>query len=223
VEIRPDTSDGALPVTAVNVALADAILAHSGKIPLIFASDCTSALGAMKGLERRKPAVVWYDAHGDFNTPQTSPSGFLGGMPLAMLVGRGQMGYMNGIGLSPIQERDVVLTDARDLDPDESLALRQSRVVHLREIDDLLTTSLPDRPLYIHMDLDVVDPAEMPGLWYPTPGGPSVEAVNTTLKRVVSARKLAGALFSLWNNSLVSDDRSLQNTLTMVRTLVQYA
>lgn len=220
VTIRPDYGDGALPVTAVNVALADAIIAHREKTPLIFASDCTSVLGAMKGLERQRPAVIWYDAHGDFNTPQTSPSGFLGGMPLAMLVGRGHMGYMNGIGLSPLHERDVVLVNARDLDPDESLALRESRVTHLTDTSDLLTASLPDRPLYIHMDIDVIDPAEMPGLGYPAPNGPSVAAVNATLKRVVTERRLAGALFSLWNDSLVNDDRSLQNTLSMVRTIV---
>ena len=223
VDIRPDTGDGALPVTAVNVAIADTILAYPGKTPLIFASDCTSALGAMRGLMRQRPMVIWYDAHGDFNTPETSPSGFLGGMPLAMLVGRGHMGYMNGIGLAPIKERDVILTDGRDLDPEERVALGQSQVVHLPSVDDLLTRSLRERPVYIHLDLDVVDPSEMPGLWYPAPGGPSVAAVNASLQHVAAAQPLAGALFTLWNNSLVSDDRALQHTLTMVRTIVEHA
>lgn len=110
-------------------------------MPLIFASDCCSALGAMKGFEAQSPAVLWYDAHGDFNTWETTPSGFLGGMPLAWLVGRGDMQVMNGVGLSPILERDVFITDARNLDPGEAIALRESAVTHLPCLD--VETALP--------------------------------------------------------------------------------
>jgi arginase len=217
VDITPDTSGD--PVIAVNRALADTIKAHADKTPLIFAADCVSALGALKGLEAQRPGVLWYDAHGDFNTWETTPSGFLGGMPLAMLTGRGDMQYMRGIDLAPISDEDIVITDARDLDPEEEVALRQSKVSHLPNIDDLLSAPLPDRPMYIHMDVDVLDPAEMPGLMYPALGGPSVEQVNKTVKRVMSERPTAGILFSLWNGSMVTDDRALQSTLRLVRTM----
>ena len=75
VDIQPDYETYPEQVVAVNVALAEAIKAHADKTPLIFAGDCTFALGAMKGLEDQHPAILWYDAHGDFNTPATSPSG----------------------------------------------------------------------------------------------------------------------------------------------------
>jgi arginase len=220
VDVVPDpaTADSVL---AVNRALAQTIQAHADKIPLIFAGDCVSALGALKGLEAQQPAVIWYDAHGDFNTWETTPSGFLGGMPLAMLVGRGDMRYMSGIDLPPIREDNILITDARDLDPEEAIALRASKLTHLPDVDALLTAPLPDRPLYVHMDVDVIDPAEMPGLGYPAPGGPSAAQVIATLRRVVRDGTIAGVLFSLWNEGMVmaDDDRALQTTLSMIRTI----
>ncbi|MBZ0302102.1 MAG: arginase family protein, partial [Anaerolineae bacterium] len=178
-----------------------------------------SALGALKGLEAQRPAVLWYDAHGDFNTWETTPSGFIGGMPLAMLVGRGDLQYLRGIDLTPLAEDDIVITDARDLDPQEAVALGESRVTHLPKVEDLLAAPLPDKPLYIHMDVDVIDPSKMPGLGYPAPGGPSVEQVLATLRRVIKERPLAGMLFSLWDQSKVTDERALQAVLRMVRTV----
>jgi arginase len=221
LDVEPDFDAESDPVVAVNRALAAVIAAHPGRIPLIFAADCTSALGAVKGLASRAPAILWYDAHGDFNTPETSPSGFLGGMPLAMLVGRGDMSLLDGVGLTPLPESDVILTDARDLDPAERRALRESAVIHLPNFDDLLTHPLPDKPLYIHLDTDVINPAEMPAMSYPAPGGPSVEAVAASLRRVAREGQIAGILFGLWNAEIASDDRPLQGTLRLVRAFVE--
>ncbi|MCD4684907.1 MAG: arginase family protein, partial [Anaerolineae bacterium] len=80
VKVTPHRNESN-PLSAVNCALADAVAAHRDALPIIFASDCVSALGTVKGLDR-EVAVLWYDAHGDFNTLETTPSGFLGGMPL---------------------------------------------------------------------------------------------------------------------------------------------
>ncbi|NPV67297.1 MAG: arginase family protein [Anaerolineae bacterium] len=220
VDVTPDFSSGIDPVAAVNIALAEAVSAHAGDIPLIFAADCVSCLGAMKGLERHAPAIVWFDAHGDFNTPQTTPSGFLGGMPLAMLVGRGDLRLLRALDLQPVAEQDVILTDARDLDPLESIALRGSQVRHLLKVRELLTAPLPDRPLYVHLDTDVIDPAEMPGLGYPAPAGPSVEMVEAALRRVVREGQPIGILFSLWNATLTDDPRALATTLRLARAFV---
>jgi arginase len=129
---------------------------------------------------------------------------------------------MHGLGLAPMAEENIIISDARDLDPEEGEALRSSKLIHYPSVDDLLTAPLPDQPLYIHMDIDVVDSNEMPGLGYPVPGGPTTAQVNTTLKRVVSERPVAGVLFSLWNDSLTEDDRALQYVLSMVRTIVEH-
>lgn len=192
-DINPDFDSAEHPAVAVNRALAETIRTHPDQTPLIFAADCVSALGALKGLEAQQPDVLWYDAHGDFNTWETTPSGFLGGMPLAMLVGRGDMQFMRGIGLAPLDEECILITDARDLDPEEEVALRESKLTHLKQVSDLQTATLP--------------------------GGPSASQVMETLKRVVAERPLSGVLFSLWNNALVTDDQALQTTLRLVRTI----
>lgn len=220
VDIEPDYNAYSDPVVAVNVALADAIRAHSDKTPLIFAGDCVFALGAMKGLEAQHPAIIWYDAHGDFNTPETTPSGFLGGMPLAALVGRGNEELMRAVGLSPIVEHDVFITDARDLDAEEGENLKSSALQHLVDVNELLTASLPKKPLYIHFDTDVVRLDDMPPMNYPAQGGPSLEETLTTLERVTRDGEVAGILFSLWNQELDGAAIALESTLKVVRGFV---
>jgi arginase len=222
VTIMPDYATHTTPVTAVNKALAEAILAHRDHFPIIFAADCTSALGAVKGLVSEAGlGVVWLDAHGDFNTPETSPSGFLGGMPLAMLVGRGEQNLMTGVGLQPLHEQDVILTDARDLDPGEAAALKASAVIHLPDVRDLQTFPLPDKPLYVHLDVDVINPDEMPAIRYAATGGPSLADTTAGLQRVVREGQVAGLLISLWNSDLATDKRPLQATLALVQAFVE--
>ena len=219
IDIDPDFAAADDPVVAVNRALADAIAARKDKIPLVFANDCTSCLGMVKGLERRSPVVLWYDSHGDFNTPETTPSGFLGGMPLAALVGRGNQHLMQGLKLQPIQESDVIITDVRNLDPEEGDMLRASDVTIYETLAALDSAELPARPLYIHFDADVVDCAEMPAMSYPEPGGPSLQESVESLQHVRARGDVAGALFSLWNGALAGADEAMAATLELIRAL----
>lgn len=219
VEIAPDFAAEPDPVVAVNRALAAAIAAHAGRVPLVFANDCTSCLGMVKGLEAQAPAILWYDAHGDFNTPETTPSGFLGGMPLAALVGRGNQHLMRGVDLEPIAEADVIVTDVRNLDPEESLMLRESDVTIYETLEALHEAPPTDRPLYIHFDTDVVDCAEMPAMSYPEPGGPSLDECIASLKRVLEHGNTVGILFSLWNDTLDGGADAMSATLRLIRAL----
>jgi arginase len=219
IDIQPDFATGADPVVAVNRALADTIKAHNDKVPIVFASDCTGCLGMVKGLESYQPAILWYDSHGDFNTPETSPSGFLGGMPLATMVGRGNAHLMRGIALDPVSELDVIVTDVRNLDPEEGEMLRASDVTIYEHVNDLLTATLPDKPIYIHFDTDVVDSADMPATNYPEPNGPSLAETATTLHHVVDNNNVVGVLFSLWNDTLDDADKALSGTLELVRAI----
>jgi arginase len=219
IDVQPDFA-APDPITAVNRALAGVIAAHRDRVPLVFASDCMSSIGAIKGLGG-DVGVIWCDAHGDFNTPETTPSGFLGGMPLAMLVGRGDQRYMQGVGLGPLDERDIILTDARDLDPGEAVALRESAVMHLPDISALMTARLPDKPLYVHLDTDVVNTADMPAMAYPAAGGPSLAQTADALTHVARSGRIAGLLVSLWNGQLATNKRPLESTLRLVRALVE--
>jgi arginase len=155
--------------------------------PLVLSGDCTTSLGVVAGLQRAgiQPAVVWFDGHGDVQTPETSASGYLGGMPLRQLVGGADRTVAERIGLRSIPEEDVVLVDARDLDPPEAdfLATSPIRRVGVDEV----AGAVPRRPVYLHVDVDVVDPRDLPGLLFPAPDGPRLPAVATAVRDVVAS------------------------------------
>ena len=219
LDVVPDFGSADDPVVAVNRALAGAIAANRDRTPIVFASDCTSCLGMMKGLEARRPALLWYDAHGDFNTPETTPSGFLGGMPLAALTGRGNQHLMRGLDLSPMRESDIAICDVRNLDPEEAVMLRASQVTIHETLDALDADPMPKKPLYIHFDIDIVDSAEMPALGYPEANGPSLAACATSLRHQARRSNLAGVLFSLWNGEMPGADEAMTATLQLIRAL----
>ena len=154
--------------------------ARDGARPVSLAGDCCATIGVVAGLQRAgvKPTLLWLDAHGDFNTWETTPSGFLGGMPLAMLVGRGEQTMLKAIGVNRFPEERVTLSDARDLDPDEKVTLNDSRVHRIGDLKTLLASELLDAPLYIHFDTDIVNPLDAPAQSYAATGGPSADEVE---------------------------------------------
>jgi len=197
---------------AVHSPLAQAVqnTVHSGQRPVSVAGDCCAVLPVMAGLQRAAvaPRLLWLDAHGDFNTPETSPSGFIGGMPLAMLVGRGDQSLMHHLRMSPIPERDVVLFNARDLDPKEREALDGSKVHHLKTLDALATEPLADRPLHIHLDVDVINPLDCPAVHYPASGGPRLAELEAALRRLVSTGRPVSISMTTWKVDEDPDGRS---------------
>ena len=156
--------------------LADAVAAETDKVPVVVFAECTLAPGIVAGLERRlgrTPAVLWLDAHGDLNTPASSPSGFPGGMPLAALVGWCHPAWREAGGMSVVPEAHVALVDGRDLDPPEAELLHASDIIVGRSVGDALDFLPADRPIYVHFDTDILDPADVAGAEYEVPGGPT--------------------------------------------------
>jgi arginase len=211
---RPELPSGPkqLRMTAIHRPLAEltAETLHNGERPVSIAGDCCSAIGVLAGLQRAgiAPTLIWFDAHGDFNTWESTPSGFLGGMPLAMLVGRGEQTMLKTLDLHPLPEKNVILTDARDLDPQERESVENAAITHIPDVKDLLQCPLPDGPLYIHLDTDIVDPHEAPAMNYPAPGGPSAEELRMVMKRLNQAGNLAAVSMSTWNPNLDHDGKS---------------
>ncbi len=161
-------------------------------VPLVMSGDCTTSLATVTGLQRAglDPSIVWFDAHGDLQTLETTTSGYIGGFPLRMLVGYRPELIGTRLGLSPITEERVVLADARDLDPPEREYLQTAQIRH-RTVEELASAELPDGPIYLHIDVDVLDPADLPGLLYPTEGGPSVAAVSAAIAHVIGTGRVA--------------------------------
>jgi arginase len=217
VEIAPQFNDDEEPVVSVNRALAKAIRDHADSLPLILAGDCTSCWGAMAGLSAQHPDVLWYDAHGDFNTPETSPSGFLGGMPLAAMVGKGNEKLVQAIGLKTIPESSVTLVDARDLDPEEGNLLRESDVNHLPDVADIKARTWEHRPMYIHFDGDVLRLEDNPAVGYPASGGPTLQETIASVQHAIQNSDVQGVLFTLWDNRKPGAETSQESLLSVVR------
>ncbi len=178
------------------------------ELPVSIAGDCGAALPVMSGLQRAglDPVLVWLDAHADFNTLATSPSGFLGGMPLAMMVGRGDLSIPEKTGQTAVREDDVWLIDARDLDPLEAKALAASNVN--RADLGALGTLVFDRPVHLHIDNDIIDAKEVPANNYPVADGPSLadtieKCLEFALQNHICALSLSG-----WNGQLDADGKT---------------
>ena len=149
--------------------------------PLVLGGCCCSHIGAVEGLAARheRLGVVWLDAHGDLNTPQSSPSGNQWGMPLRMLIDGGA-----------IEACDVALVGARNLDPPEV------EFMMVNGIDDDVERVLANASaVYIALDCDVLDPDEMT-VFMPEPGGPSLAEVEKLLGRICDRGSVVGAGFT---------------------------
>jgi arginase len=198
VESAPGNAGDPWPdLVRLYAPLADAV--EKLKNPVVLSGDCITALAVLAGVQRSgvDAALVWLDAHGDFHTEQTTASGYLGGLPLAKAVGRGDQSLPQGLGLTPIADDRALLVDARDLDPPEVAALSASKV--RRAGVDSVREALPDGPLHLHVDLDVFDAGLLNGLRFPAPNGPGIEAVSTAVRAVAeSGRLIALSIAATW-------------------------
>jgi len=189
---------------------------------LAVSGDCTTSLGVLAGLQRagHDVGIVWFDAHADFHTEATTTSGYLGGMPLALAVGLGSRTLPETLGLRSIPESRVVLVDARDTDPGEQVLLEQSSVKRIR-VPDLAVSDLPEGEFYLHIDVDVCDPSDVPDLLYPTPGGPALADVFAAIGRVVETGRVAAVgIAATWqqNSAAAPAQRDVVRRLAKVAT-----
>jgi arginase len=171
----------------------------SGRTPVAISADCISCLGTLGGLmagvdvRAERIGVVWLDAHGDFNTAATSPTGYLDGMALAAAVGREWGTVAAGIpGFRPIDPANVIHLGGRDFDQGEVVRLEEADVLLLRpSVLKTVTVGL-DRAfdslagrvdaVYLHLDLDVLDPSVGIANGYAAAGGLSVEELMAVLR-----------------------------------------
>ncbi|ORJ55855.1 arginase [Geothermobacter hydrogeniphilus] len=175
-----------------------------GYIPLILGGDHSLAIGSVGGAsDAASTGLLWIDAHGDFNTPRSSPSGNIHGMPLATLLGEGDPGLVNvGRKGAKLRGEDVVLLGIRDLDDEEKERVRASGicVLTMRDIDqrgmgavmeEALERLSGHARLHVSLDVDAVDPREAPGVGTPVPGGLSYREAQLVMEMVADSGRLA--------------------------------
>lgn len=211
-------------MAALNENLAEFVreAVAAGDRPVSVNGDCCVAIGMLAGLQRARidPVLIWFDAHGDFNTSETTPSGFIGGMPLAMMVGRGDQTLMERADVKPLPEDQVILTDGRNLDVVEGVEVRSSKVHHVNYIDDLLKQDFGDRPLYVHFDSDILNPHEAPAMAYVAEGGPSVETLKSIMSQLAKTGKVAAVSMTVWDMPKDKDKKTQQACLACFDALV---
>jgi arginase len=194
--VRPDLPPGDAwdRLAALYSPVADAVagMTGPGTRPVVVSGDCPTALGTMAGLQRAgvDAGIVWLDAHGDLQTLETTTSGYLGGLPLRLLAGYRPELIAGRLGLRAVPEDRITLAGARDLDPPEVAYLAGAQIRQAR-VEELDAGNLPAGPLYLHVDLDVVDSAQLPGLRYPAPGGPGPAQVADALRAVLGTGRVA--------------------------------
>jgi arginase len=167
----------------------------AGCVPLFIGGDHSIAVGTAGGVTHEGPSgLLWIDAHGDFNTPESSPSGNIHGMPLAALLGLGRPELINlGRPGPKFKSPDVVLIGVRDLDSQEKELLKESRIgiYSMREIDERgiaevvreALARLQHVPrLHVSLDMDCLDPMEAPGVGTPVAGGLSYREAHLLME-----------------------------------------
>jgi len=220
---------------AVYRSLSDQVRAvvAGGGFPLVFAGNCGSSLGTVSGVRAASPnddsaiGVIWLDAHADFNTPETTTSGFLDGTVLAALTGRGWSALTASIpGFRPVSDAHVVLVGARDLDAEEDRLLASSRVMRVEAarmqsggayaaLDPALTELARHvSRVYLHIDLDVHDPAEAQANQYAVPGGLAAGAVRELVRVVAERFSIVAAALTAYDPTY--DERMLDVGLQLI-------
>lgn len=188
---------------------------EQGHFPLILGAEDSVIMGIMEGLQQglgESIGLIYLDAHGDFNIPETTPSGLIGGMDVAILTGRGPDSLTKIFGHKPqLREEQIAIFGVRDLDPPEREMLNESKV-HLYTMDKVRELgperameqaieelSQVARRIYVHVDIDVLDPSEIRALQMPVPGGLGLAECASSLRVVRQTGKLCGLAVMVFN------------------------
>jgi arginase len=186
-----------------------------GEFPLVLAGNCSTALGTVTGLDR-DVGVVWFDAHADLHTPDTSPSGFFDGMALAALIGEGWSELRRG--LAAVHPDNVLLVGARDFDPTERVdAVRRADARSLERALDELTADA----VYVHIDLDVLDAAEARANDWASEGGFTAAELDIALDAIAARFEVVAAAFTAYDPRFDEDGRVPRIAASLVPRLLR--
>jgi len=195
------------PIVQVCEELANVVTdtLQSGEFPLVLGGDHSIALGSIAGVTRvhKNVGVIWIDAHADFNTYETTPSGNIHGMILAASAGIGESRLTNIGGWSPkVNAQNIVIVGARDLDPAEQVLLRDHamRVFTMSDIDQkgisevmrqaISIAGQGNDGLHLSLDMDALDPKEAPGVGTPVKGGLTYREAHLAMEMIADSKQL---------------------------------
>lgn len=178
-------------------------LAAGGR-PVLVAPDCSVSLTTLPAVVRHRPQalVLWLDAHADFNTPDTTASGYLGGMCLSAACGLWDAGLL-GDGAPRVDPTAVVMCGVRDIDGPEVVLLETRGVVRIGR-PGLLAEALAGQEVFVHLDLDVLDPGILASP-FPVPGGLSDGGLRTLLGEVAGSCDILGCEIAGFHDAALTE------------------
>ncbi len=204
------------------------------EFPIILSGNCSSTVGDLAGFESKNRALIWFDAHGDFNTPETTASGFLDGMALSIIVGHCWKSLAQSIpGFRPLAENRVAMVGSRDLDAGEELRLKDSQIklVRYEQIQDSGTVEtlnpLLDKlsgsveGVYLHIDLDVLNPDFAPVNSYQPSEGLSPDQMQEIIESVAAKFPILGASISAYDPEMDPENKGLAAGLDLISHIVK--
>jgi arginase len=210
-EPRPvpnEIADSFEVIRSVRSAVSDAVT--EDRFPFVLAVNCFTSLGTVTGVGG-DVGVVWFDAHGDFHTPESTPTGFLDGMGLAMLTGEGWDEMRATVeGLRTVPAENALLVAARDFEPTEADRIEAS---DLRRADaEMLEAALDELAtrvdaVYVHIDLDVIDPPVARANALSVDGGLDTEQLEQALSAITSRFEIAAAALTAYDPSQDHENR----------------
>jgi arginase len=232
VNVEVVERDG-LGLIAVSKALAPVVgrSVAAGRLPIVLAGSCDASLGVLAGFEHSSCGVIWIDAHADFNTPESSVSGFFPGMSAAVIVGHCHARLWAQAGdATPVLEERVAMLGTRELSPDAERERLESSRIHVvpwrdglprgdvgKALDDV--ASRVDE-VYLHIDNDALDPAAAPGIVdEPVPGGLSLEQLEDVVDAVTARFRIRAATLATYTPERDEDERTLRAGLRVIELL----
>jgi arginase len=220
----------------LNRLLADRVkaAANQHRFPLVLAGNCNSCIGTLAGIDTDRLGIVWFDAHGDFNTPDTTITGFLDGMGLAMATGRCWSALMKTIpGFVPIPDSQIVHVGSRDLDIAERRMFEQAGVPLVAptssgdtaDIGEALKAALGDLKarvdrIYLHIDMDVLATDHGQPNHLAVPGGLPVAVVEAAIGMLKADFSLGGCCISSFDPTYDREDCVLNAGLRLIKAAV---
>jgi arginase len=213
----------------LSVAVGEAV--GAGKFPIILAGNCNTAVGTIAGLGAGATGIVWFDAHADFNTPDTTRSGFLDGTAVATITGRCWRQLAFGVpGFEPIPDNRICLIGTRDVDTleEELLDASNVEVVAPRALKSDLPRALQSigehvEQIYVHLDLDVLDTGVAAANHFAVVGGLTVDDIEYALATIAHHFRIAGITLSAYDPSADSDGAAARAAIRLLSVAARVA
>lgn len=198
---------------------------QEGMFPIVLSGNCNAAVGTVSGCGTHETGVVWFDGHGESTTPETTVSGFLDGMPISILLGRAWHTLAKSVpGFSPIPGNRIVLFGARDLEPAERTLLETAGVRQMATVEQfrkhLSSPAEEIKQVYVHVDLDVLDPSVATSNQWTSPNGISLEVLIQAIKEVKTHARIAALGIASYDPGIDQNGRALAAAMAVAEAVL---